>query len=111
MADPGNEPAIPPTTTEENQEENLEVALDNQAVGPAAICWGWWRPGRPPYRVTDRWLSPKQPLDRAGVLRSGGPSTLVLVSSGGAFLTAKQAYTDNVVIVATPAAGVTASGQ
>jgi hypothetical protein len=41
MANPGNEPAIPPTATEENQEENLEVALHNQAVGPAAICWGW----------------------------------------------------------------------
>jgi Sortase domain len=54
------------------------------------------------YRVTQRLLIPKRSLASASLLSSSGPSRLVLVSCGGAFLAARHAYADNVVIVAAP---------
>jgi Sortase domain len=146
----------------EKQEENLEVALDSQAVVPgdhpgallipAPRQVGWHEagpgPGQPgstllagdidydgvasrfvklaavpdgaaviittasgrlfTYRITCRRLPPKRSLASTSVLQSNGSPTLVLVSCGEAFLTARRVYADNTVIVASPAGGTSA---
>jgi Sortase domain len=63
------------------------------------------------YVVTDRLLIAKQSLASSGLLQSRGPSTLILVSCGGAYLAARHAYADNVIVVAEPAAGPPESGR
>jgi len=63
-----------------------------------------------PYTVSRLVEVPKASLSSTGVLTDQGPSVLVMVSCGGAFLPAEAAYADNVVVTAVPAGPATSVG-